>query len=112
MIDWTRYEDIRAGGRARPRHIYAATKDPRHVGYMAVWQGAGDWYHEDGHMHVYGRFSDRTLVDRSFPVPAYMAAAFEAREPAEPLLDYLLETYAGECPWLPAAVARLLGEPE
>jgi hypothetical protein len=54
-------------------------------------------------------FSDqyRSAPEDYFAVPAELLRAFEAGEPIEPILDYLIETYAHARPWLVDAVARV-----
>lgn len=40
------------------------------------------------------------------PAPPWLVAAWHAGEPAEPLLDWLVEAHGAAHPWLAEAVAR------
>jgi hypothetical protein len=48
--------------------------------------------------------------DCYLPVPPHVWAAFQAGEDVYPILDWLVERYGSEKPWLERAVRRLMGE--
>jgi hypothetical protein len=90
---------VRMGDSGQRRVIYFRFEGDS--GYLFVRNGQDDIM----------LFSDcfRTGGSDVFRVPKYMVAAFEAGEPIEPILDYLLEHYADTHPWLPEAVRRVCG---
>lgn len=100
----TRYERVRDWGDGRKTRsvFFEAGGDPKNCGYM--FQA---YNHPSGSALLV--FSDRYRAgpEDYFDVPDYMIAAFQAGEPIEPILDYLLEHYADARPWLPGAVRRV-----
>lgn len=86
---------------------------PRRVVYFHFGGRFGNGYlfRSHGCRGLY-QFSDRFRLNEEsgFVLPPFLAAAFEAGEPIEPILDWLIEHHAHSHPWLPAAVTRVCGQ--
>jgi hypothetical protein len=64
-------------------------------------------YSHYGDLCVYELLSGRRDKDDCFPVPDELMASFQAGEAIEPILDWLIEQYGHEQPWLERCVRKL-----
>lgn len=87
------------------RHVMSAYHDMTYVG---MWRDTDKDGRRLDAIYLYhaGPPTGDKKVNGAYPVPGWMCEAFEAGEPIEPLLDYLLEAHGAARPELEWAVAE------
>jgi hypothetical protein len=85
--------------------LYTACVGKDYDRTLSVWQD----YTNKTRLCVYELGTGRRDEDDCFFVPPELLASFQAGEPIEPILDWVLERYGSEQPWLEECIRKLMG---